>query len=96
MTEFDVSDSSDGGRLRRLETLDELLPTLAGVLDVREVFARISVRHGVTCPEGSDPGDDPYRGQTPVRDDSRVESSCTGVRPRNGATQGIESTCTGV
>jgi hypothetical protein len=24
--------------LRRLENLDELLPTLAGVLDIREVF----------------------------------------------------------
>jgi transcriptional regulator with GAF, ATPase, and Fis domain len=28
--------------LRRLEVLDELLPTLAGVLDVREVFERVS------------------------------------------------------
>ena len=29
--------------LRRLENLDELLPTLAGVLDIREVFERVSV-----------------------------------------------------
>jgi hypothetical protein len=29
-------------RLRRLEQLDELLPTLAGVLDIREVFERVS------------------------------------------------------
>ena len=35
-------DSSDLGRLRRLEALDELLPMLSGVLDVREVFVRIS------------------------------------------------------
>lgn len=28
--------------LRRLENLDELLPTLAGVLDIREVFERVS------------------------------------------------------
>src|SRR5215475_571056 len=28
-------------RLRRLDALDELLPTLAEVLDVRQVFARI-------------------------------------------------------
>jgi transcriptional regulator with GAF, ATPase, and Fis domain len=35
-------DSSDVGRLKRLEALDELLPMLSGVLDVREVFARIS------------------------------------------------------
>jgi len=36
------SSSSDGERLRRLEALDDLLPTLAGALDVREVFDRIS------------------------------------------------------
>src|SRR5262245_58868345 len=35
-------DSSDGGRLRRLEALDELLPTLSGVLDVREAIVRVS------------------------------------------------------
>ena len=29
-------------RLQRLEALDELLPTLAGVLDIREVFERVS------------------------------------------------------
>jgi GAF domain-containing protein len=29
-------------RLRRLQDLDELLPTLAGVLDIREVFERVS------------------------------------------------------
>jgi transcriptional regulator with GAF, ATPase, and Fis domain len=38
----DPLDLTDSGRIRRLEALDELLPTLAGVLDVREVFVRIS------------------------------------------------------
>src|SRR2546426_1831474 len=33
---------SQDDRLRRLENLDELLPTLAGVLDIREVFERVS------------------------------------------------------
>jgi GAF domain-containing protein len=41
-------DSSDLGRLRRLEALDELVPMLIGVLDVRDVFVRIStVAQGV-------------------------------------------------
>ena len=35
-------DDSELDRLRRLEALDELLPTLATVLDVRTVFFRIS------------------------------------------------------
>src|SRR5687767_10527720 len=42
MVEREPRDSSDVGRLKRLEALDELLPMLTGVLDVREVFARIS------------------------------------------------------
>ncbi len=37
-----MSDLSELERLRRLEALDELLPTLAGVLDIRDVFARVS------------------------------------------------------
>ncbi|HEY8548998.1 MAG TPA: sigma 54-interacting transcriptional regulator [Vicinamibacterales bacterium] len=36
------TDGNELDRLRRLEALDELLPTLAGVLDIREVFARVS------------------------------------------------------
>src|SRR5262245_57077688 len=36
------ADCCDEGRLRRLEALDELLPMLTGVLDIREVFVRIS------------------------------------------------------
>jgi hypothetical protein len=35
-------DSSDAGRLARLQALDELLPALSGVLDVRDVFVRVS------------------------------------------------------
>ncbi len=35
-------DSSDTELLGRLLALDELLPTLAGVLDVRQVFERLS------------------------------------------------------
>ena len=35
-------ESPESDRLRRLEALDELLPTLAGVLDIREVFERMS------------------------------------------------------
>ncbi|MFN7951306.1 MAG: hypothetical protein U0610_06250 [bacterium] len=35
-------DSSDTELLERLLALDELLPTLAGVLDVRQVFERLS------------------------------------------------------
>ena len=42
MTVHDASDSTDAGRLRRLLVLDQLLPTLAGVLDIREVFNRVS------------------------------------------------------
>ena len=42
MSNLLVADFGDAGHLRRLQALDELLPTLAGVLDVREVFARIS------------------------------------------------------
>ena len=42
MADREPPDSSDFGRLKRLEALDELLPTLSGVLDVREVFVRIS------------------------------------------------------
>jgi len=42
MTTRDPLDLTDGGRLRRLEALDELLPAITGVLDVREVFERIS------------------------------------------------------
>jgi transcriptional regulator with GAF, ATPase, and Fis domain len=34
--------ASEIERLRRLEALEELLPTLAGVLDVRDVFGRVS------------------------------------------------------
>ena len=34
--------STDAERLQRLQALDELLPALSGVLDIREVFARIS------------------------------------------------------
>ena len=42
MTIREPFDSSDAGQLRRLEALDELLPMLSGVLDVRDVFVRIS------------------------------------------------------
>ena len=42
MTIREPFDASDGGQLRRLEALDELLPMLSGVLDIREVFVRIS------------------------------------------------------
>ena len=42
MTDSEPFDSSDSGQLRRLMALDALLPTLSGVLDVREVFVRIS------------------------------------------------------
>ncbi len=42
MRVHDASDSSDTGRLRRLQVLDQLLPALAGVLDIREVFNRVS------------------------------------------------------
>jgi transcriptional regulator with GAF, ATPase, and Fis domain len=42
MNEPVSSDSSERSQLARLEALDELLPTLAGVLDVREVFERVS------------------------------------------------------
>ena len=42
MTIREPLDSSDAGQLRRLEALDELLPMLSGVLDVRDVFLRIS------------------------------------------------------
>jgi transcriptional regulator with GAF, ATPase, and Fis domain len=42
MADREPPDSSDAGRSKRLEALDELLPMLSGVLDVREVFARIS------------------------------------------------------
>ena len=42
MSAIDPGLSSDAERLRRLQALDELLPTLAGVLDIREVFDRIS------------------------------------------------------
>jgi transcriptional regulator with GAF, ATPase, and Fis domain len=37
-----TADSAELDRLRRFEALDELLPTLAAVLDVRTVFFRIS------------------------------------------------------
>jgi transcriptional regulator of acetoin/glycerol metabolism len=37
-----VTVESASTHLRRLENLDELLPTLAGVLDIREVFERVS------------------------------------------------------
>jgi GAF domain-containing protein len=50
MAPRDPLDLTDGGRLRRLEALDELLPTLAGVLDVREVFVRISEIAGRVLP----------------------------------------------
>jgi transcriptional regulator with GAF, ATPase, and Fis domain len=36
------ADATALDRLTRLEALDELLPTLAGVLDLREVFSRVS------------------------------------------------------
>jgi transcriptional regulator with GAF, ATPase, and Fis domain len=42
MADRELPDASDVERLKRLEALDELLPMLIGVLDVREVFARIS------------------------------------------------------
>ena len=42
MTSHDSSGSTDRDRLRRLQALDELLPALAGVLDVADVFERIS------------------------------------------------------
>jgi two-component system response regulator AtoC len=35
-------DMSDSARLRRLEALDELVPTLRDVLDIRQVFPKIS------------------------------------------------------
>jgi len=35
-------DSSDRGQLQRLAVLDEILPMLSGVLDIREVFVRVS------------------------------------------------------
>jgi len=34
--------SAERSQLARLEALDDLLPTLAGVLDIREVFERVS------------------------------------------------------
>jgi hypothetical protein len=37
-------------RLRRLQDLDELLPALAGVLDIREVFERVSAIAGRALP----------------------------------------------
>src|SRR5262249_17499203 len=42
MSAIDPGLSSDAERLRRLQALDDLLPTLAGVLDIRDVFDRIS------------------------------------------------------
>jgi transcriptional regulator with GAF, ATPase, and Fis domain len=42
MNDRDSLDSSDIGRLRRLETLSALVPTLTGVLSLREVFDRVS------------------------------------------------------
>ena len=42
MTTIEPAGSSDAERLRRLQALDELLPALTDVLDVREVFAQIS------------------------------------------------------
>jgi hypothetical protein len=42
MATRDPLDLTEAGRLRRLEALDELLSTLTGVLDVRDVFVRIS------------------------------------------------------
>jgi GAF domain-containing protein len=42
MADSSPGDSVDGHQLARLIALDELLPTLAGVLDIREVFERVS------------------------------------------------------
>src|SRR5262245_61025398 len=42
MSARDPFDASDGARLQQLETLDQLLPVLSGVLDIRDVFAHIS------------------------------------------------------
>src|SRR5215468_3298481 len=42
MTTIEPGGSTDAERLRRLQALDELLPTLTDVLDIREVFAQIS------------------------------------------------------
>ena len=42
MAVIQPGESTDSERLRRLQALDELLPALADVLDVREVFAQIS------------------------------------------------------
>jgi hypothetical protein len=42
MTAQDPSEQPDVEVLRRLRSLDELLPALSGALDVRDVFARIS------------------------------------------------------
>ena len=42
MAEREPFDSSDVGRLRRLEVLDELLSALTGVLSLRDVFDRVS------------------------------------------------------
>jgi transcriptional regulator with GAF, ATPase, and Fis domain len=42
MGDSTAGDSVDGLQLSRLIALDELLPTLAGVLDIREVFERVS------------------------------------------------------
>ena len=42
MADRQPPDSSALGRLQRLEALDELLPMLSGVLDVREVFVTVS------------------------------------------------------
>ena len=42
MAEREPFDSSDAGRLRRLEVLDELLSALTGVLSLRDVFDRVS------------------------------------------------------
>src|SRR5262245_6088020 len=36
------SDSSDAARLKRLQALDDLLPLLTSVLDIRQIFVRIS------------------------------------------------------
>ncbi|MQA30748.1 MAG: GAF domain-containing protein [Luteitalea sp.] len=55
------------GRLRRLDLLDELLPALAGALDVRDVFERVAAIAEQVLPHETlvllTPTDDPSRGQ---------------------------------
>jgi transcriptional regulator with GAF, ATPase, and Fis domain len=50
MAESSRGDSVERLELARLKALDELLPTLAGVLDIRDVFERVSAIAGKVIP----------------------------------------------